>query len=99
MTKAKLEIMIVQWSKSNRSIYDLIDELDDELATEERRRTTPDNLTHIPQMTLRDWFAGQALAGMTASPKGKFPEQLSDEQAAKDAYELADAMLAARGKP
>lgn len=45
-------------------------------------------------MTLRDWFAGQALAGMLADPNvpGK-PRQTSEA-----AYELADAMLAARAK-
>lgn len=38
-------------------------------------------------MTLRDWFAGQVLAGgITMGPEG----------AAKFAYEIADAMLAQR---
>ena len=40
-------------------------------------------------MSLRDWFAGQALAGLAA-------DGLTYEGMAKDAYELADAMLAAR---
>jgi hypothetical protein len=45
-----------------------------------------------PGMTLRDWFAGQALQGLLASTK------TSDGLAiAKDAYILADAMLRARG--
>jgi hypothetical protein len=44
-----------------------------------------------PGMTLRDWFAGQALQGLLASTK------TSDGLAiAKDAYILADAMLEAR---
>lgn len=43
-------------------------------------------------MTLRDYFAGQALAGMQ-------PSQLtcSDEKLALKAYTYADAMLVARG--
>jgi|LakMenEpi03Aug12_release.lakeMendotaPanAssembly.Ray.scaffolds.fasta_scaffold2683373_1 hypothetical protein len=47
-------------------------------------------------MSLRDWFAGKALAGMIA----KFDAPLSDDDAlyyiAKRAVRLADAMLAAR---
>lgn len=43
-------------------------------------------------MTLRDWFAGQALAGMLGDPERR--------GSAKDfshyAYEMADAMLAKR---
>ncbi len=47
-----------------------------------------------PGMTLRDWFAGQALAGMTADPGivGQ-PNEI-----VKTAYEYADAMLAERAK-
>lgn len=43
-------------------------------------------------MTLRDWFAGQALAGIWACPTVNGDHQdLADE-----AYKTADAMLAAR---
>lgn len=42
-------------------------------------------------MTLRDWFAGQALAGLLASDR---IGQMVDN--AKDAYTIADAMLAER---
>lgn len=43
-------------------------------------------------MTLRDWFAGQALAGMTGnSENGGLLSTV-----AFDAYRFADAMLAAR---
>lgn len=48
-------------------------------------------------MSLRDWFAGQALAGSLANPG-----VMSAIDWATQAYELADAMLAARaqkGKP
>lgn len=46
-------------------------------------------------MTLRDWFAGQALAGMMASGS----TGLGYPRMADDAYEVADAMLAERSKP
>ena len=42
-------------------------------------------------MTLRDWFAGQALAGMLA--RGTTND---DAEVAVEAYSLADAMLEAR---
>jgi hypothetical protein len=49
-------------------------------------------------MSLRDWFAGQALVGLA--------REISDDITvhrrngiASDAYELADAMLAERSKP
>lgn len=43
-------------------------------------------------MTLRDWFAGQALAGLLTQGKWK------TEQLARQSYCAADAMLAERGK-
>lgn len=61
------------------------------------------NVNGTMGMTLRDWFAGQALAGLCANPN-----ESPDEDGASDrdviasvAYELADAMLAAReaGQP
>jgi hypothetical protein len=43
-------------------------------------------------MTLRDWFAGQAMAGLASYvTKGATFDDI-----AKDAYAIADAMLAAR---
>jgi len=47
-------------------------------------------------MTLRDWFAGQALAGMLANPAHRI-----DFKRAHDAgfcYEVADAMLKERDR-
>lgn len=44
-------------------------------------------------MTLRDWFAGQALAG-GAGRSFFWPRDQADK-----AYEVADAMLAARERP
>jgi hypothetical protein len=43
-------------------------------------------------MTLRDWFAGQALIGHLAFPRS----DLSPSQAAILSYACADAMIAAR---
>jgi len=49
--------------------------------------------THTPGMTLRDWFAGQALAGIMAQGSGT---SNAVEWAPEEAYAVADAMLAAR---
>jgi hypothetical protein len=48
-------------------------------------------------MTLRDWFAGQALAGICANPawNDTFHKSVS-APSAEAAYSMADAMLAAR---
>lgn len=45
-----------------------------------------------PGMTLRDWFAGQALAGLVSY----VVEGATFENVAEDAYKAADAMLRAR---
>lgn len=52
-------------------------------------------------LSLRDWFAGQALAGMLAysyvnPAHGNYHENSKPAFAASDAYSFADAMLAAR---
>lgn len=46
-------------------------------------------------MSLRDWFAGQALMGMMASRNPNSPSFSPDDDACF-VYEIADAMLAAR---
>jgi hypothetical protein len=48
-------------------------------------------------MTLRDWFAGQALAGWLASFAG-MSVSMKPENMALEAYQFADAMLAERVK-
>lgn len=54
----------------------------------------PINGFFAPGMTLRDWFAGQALAGALANSS----IDCSTEDCAKIAYGHADAMLAERRK-
>ena len=49
----------------------------------------------MPGMTLRDWFAGQALVGLSASPHNMVVDGYHGEFATH-AYMLADALLAAR---
>jgi hypothetical protein len=53
-----------------------------------------------PGMTLRDWFAGQALVGISGAEVRAFAiqEDASDDVRfwAKASYIIADAMLAAR---
>ena len=46
-----------------------------------------------PGMTLRDYFAAKAMEGMLACPT---QPQSGPDMYAKDAYEIADAMLKAR---
>jgi hypothetical protein len=46
-------------------------------------------------MTLRDWFAGQALVAL---PNVGCGADLSQEELGVAAYQVADAMLAARGR-
>ena len=45
----------------------------------------------VQGMSLRDWFAGQALSGITSDPEWQ-PAQYG-KAVAKFCYELADAML------
>ncbi|MBB5709303.1 hypothetical protein [Sphingomonas xinjiangensis] len=69
--------------------------------------TKPENPTAYPSgdftgcepgygMTLRDWFAGQALGGMCATLDGVGDPNW--ELLASDSYKAADALLVERGK-
>ena len=49
-------------------------------------------------MSLRDWFAGQALIGIMRGKTGMYENRFNPNDDAKWCYELADAMLAARAK-
>jgi hypothetical protein len=46
---------------------------------------------NTPEMSLRDWFAGQALSALAA-------KVTSLGKIAEDAYKIADAMMIERGK-
>jgi hypothetical protein len=61
---------------------------------EERRRVNALN-EQTDGMTLRDWFAGQALSGIMAHPV-QHPDDASASGVASLCYDLADAMIAAR---
>ena len=52
------------------------------------------NINDTMGMSLRDWFAGQAIAGMLANPQ--VGRTTTAAQIVEPAYALADAMLAAR---
>jgi hypothetical protein len=45
---------------------------------------------NYPGMSLRDWFAGQALSGFVANPESR---RWTPPEVATDAYAFADAML------
>ena len=49
-------------------------------------------------MSLRDWFAGQALMGWAAGRQGPMMDDTNRESAVVEAYKYADAMLRAREK-
>lgn len=54
----------------------------------------PEWMSNRSGMTLRDWHAGQALAGLLANPN--YHGTISDS--ARDAYRYADEALAVREK-
>lgn len=56
---------------------------------------------HVSGMTLRDYFAGQALTGFVGNPEvtakfARYDYAESQREIADGAYRMADAMLAAR---
>lgn len=51
---------------------------------------------HAVSMTLRDYFAAKAMQGVIAG--GTLPVSVSDEELAGAAYDMADAMMKARGE-
>jgi len=63
----------------------------------EERWPEPVYLTadHAINMSLRDYFAAKAMEGMMAD--GQVTKLVGDLDLAKTAYEMADAMLKARG--
>lgn len=59
----------------------------------------PVQIPHIfSGMSLRDWFAGQALSGLCANEKVLAADGGFTETNFKVCYQMADAMLAARNK-
>jgi hypothetical protein len=62
-------------------------------------------VSSYPVMSLRDWFAGQAIAGILANPdiaasaaRLKVSTEDFRVDTARSAFEVADAMLAERSK-
>jgi hypothetical protein len=59
----------------------------------------PREMVH-PGMTLRDWFAGQALAGFCQHTIPQLPMPDADlQKLVTSCYEVGDAMLAGRENP
>jgi hypothetical protein len=59
------------------------------------------DMDEIRHMTLRDWFAGQAIQNAYLLYDDAYERTVSDEtyaEAATNAYRIADAMLAARDR-
>lgn len=57
-----------------------------------------ETVTTAPGLSVRDYFAAKALAGMLANPEQDYAPLIDDKvpMLASEAYRLADAMLEAR---
>jgi len=51
-----------------------------------------------PGMSLRDYFAAKAMSGILAGVNSRLACGADEAMVAKDAYAIADSMLAARGQ-
>lgn len=51
----------------------------------------------VPGMSLRDWFAGMAMQGLATGLEWRSGRIFNSDELAFDAYNIADAMLLARG--
>jgi hypothetical protein len=56
------------------------------------------SIGELPSLSIRDWFAGQALQGMIANSALASHTLLAGTSVALDAYRYADAMLKERAK-
>jgi hypothetical protein len=74
---------------------EVIDDLLDKIEALKAERDALKAIAFFPGMTLRDWFAGQALAGMLASRNSLGPRFHPADDAAY-VYAVADAALKAR---
>lgn len=61
-------------------------------------QNTPGELIAEPGMTLRDWFAGQAISGALLAPRPSEGMVVSPEGLAQACYKYADAMIKERYK-
>ncbi len=70
------------------------------MSQENEKRIPPfpgvDENGHIPNINLRDWFAGQALVGILSTNAGIKAWNKSDLELAELSYKIAFAMLTAR---
>ena len=67
-----------------------------------RERPTASLAMTPASMSLRDWFAGQALAGLMSNENTPFSADYAEimpSQIAEAVFDIADAMLAERSKP
>jgi hypothetical protein len=58
----------------------------------------PHDCSRVSGMSLRDWFAGQALSGIAGMCDGAGMPSCLVSDAVERAHEYADAMLSARGE-